>query len=420
MPKIQIDEFITNYLGCYAKHKESIDSREARNDATLKEFYSRFDVKKMTIRDYCFEKGNDSSYCYWIDYQLNDLCDLHVTMTGAFQKFHIQRFGNGYKFLKKDQKNNWAGLDEDTVFKNVKKEIIAVINASKQLTEENITTIEKSRLYEPFKAKLTYIYSPDLWMPILVKNDIDRILTAFGITVPNNYSLTRKRLALYEFYKTLVDKGLALSPWHFMRFLYSEEGYRDIVKGPNSKPSSIKKNPTGNNGNSVAFQGTIFKNVCFEELNSLESSKILLNESDDAIDLDAFLKSERRKKAVGLQGEIIIGHYLRKNKKALGITKIDAPCEKKQHNKHYDFSYQKNGDIHYIEVKSSSSGNGSIHFEMSIQEFLFMNKCISLGYDYKIYYVSNVFGTPIIKSINPNSIIDKLQSIKYGFFGHSK
>ena len=66
MIPISADELITKYLSYYSRHKSDIDAREKNNDAMLKEFFDRFDVQTMSLDDYCFEKGNSNSYCYWI------------------------------------------------------------------------------------------------------------------------------------------------------------------------------------------------------------------------------------------------------------------------------------------------------------------------------------------------------------------
>ena len=415
MSIIAIEELITKYLSFYSAHESDIARRENINSAILGEFFDRFDLSTISLDEYCFEKGNDDSYCYWVDYQLNDLCDLHVTKTGAFQKFHIQKYNGGYKFMRKGQKNNWAGNDEDAVFKNVIEEILKIIRASKELSEENLSIIEESRLYEPFKAKLTYIYSPNLWLPILVKIDIDNILNAFGIFISKNASLTRKRYELYKFYKTLTERGLTISTWHFMRFLYSEDGLRYIVKNLplQVKLPSSKRKP---NKNTKKDRKINTNNILAEELADLKAIEMSFSENDEIVDMDDFIKTEKRKTAIGIQGEEIVWIYLNQNRKNLRLSKIDAPCRNNQHNKHYDFSYIKDEKPFFIEVKSSSRKD-NIYFEMSFSEYLFMKKCMSNGQDYKIYYVSNVFGTPIIRIINPELVENKMQTVKYAFKG---
>ncbi len=413
MDSNKIDDFIKNYCSYSLENKDSILSRSQTNEALLFSFFEMFGIEKlsnMKIDDYCFEKGNKNSFCYWFDYQLNDLCDIHIRHTSAFQKYHIQKIGNEYKFLKKNQKRNKFGSTPQEVFENVKKEIIRVAAASQKLDSKNIEIIKNSDLHESFKAKLTYVYGANNWIPILAKSDVDTILNWFGVYYKKTDNLTDKRIKLFGIYKEILNKGLSLSTWDFMDFIYNENGLRrslrpNEVANTNVVPSKRCKSARKKQ-NTVVYDG----DITITSPTSIVSSGNSYSESDDISTEADFEKLERIKKRIGKEGELIVLNYLEKNK---NHTNIEKPCIEGKNNLHYDFSYVENGIRHYIEVKSTSSASGeTIYFEMSNLEYLFMTNHLKDGV-YEIFYVRNVFGTPTISIIKPELIVDKLETKSY-------
>lgn len=415
MDSNKLDDFIKEYSSYSLKNKDSILSRSQTNEALLFSFFEMFGIEKlsnMKIDDYCFEKGNKNSFCYWFDYQLNDLCDIHIRHTSAFQKYHIQKIGNEYKFLKKNQKRNKFGSNPQEVFENVRNEIINVARASQRLGSDNIDIIKNSGLHESFKAKLTYVYGSDNWIPILAKSDVDKILEWFGVDYKKADNLTDKRIRLFSIYKEILNKGISITSWKFMDFIYNESGLRSSLR-PNNKVVSTNALSQKRKKSANKKQNTIVPNtgdITITSPASIVCSGNSYSESDDISTEADFEKLERIKKRIGKEGELIVLNYLEKNK---NHTNIEKPCIEGKNNLHYDFSYVENGIRHYIEVKSTSStSNETIYFEMSDQEYLFMTNHSKDG-AYEIFYVRNVFGTPAISIIKPELIIDKLEAKSY-------
>lgn len=415
MDSNKLDDFIKEYSSYSLKNKDSILSRSQTNEALLFSFFEMFGIEKlsnMKIDDYCFEKGNKNSFCYWFDYQLNDLCDIHIRHTSAFQKYHIQKIGNEYKFLKKNQKRNKFGSNPQEVFENVRNEIINVARASQRLGSDNIDIIKNSGLHESFKAKLTYVYGSDNWIPILAKSDVDKILEWFGVDYKKADNLTDKRIRLFSIYKEILNKGISITSWKFMDFIYNESGLRSSLR-PNNKVVSTNALSQKRKKSANKKQNTIVPNtgdITITSPASIVCSGNSYSESDDISTEADFEKLERIKKRIGKEGELIVLNYLEKNK---NHTNIEKPCIEGKNNLHYDFSYVENGIRHYIEVKSTSSASGeTIYFEMSNQEYLFMTNHLKDGV-YEIFYVRNVFGTPTISIIKPELIVDKLETKSY-------
>lgn len=413
----KIDDFIKNYCSYSLENKDTIFSRSQTNETLLFSFFEMFGIEKlsnMKIDDYCFEKGNKNSFCYWFDYQLNDLCDIHIRHTSAFQKYHIQKIGNEYKFLKKNQKRNKFGSTPQEVFENVKKEIIRVAAASQKLDSKNIEIIKNSGLHESFKAKLTYVYGADNWIPILAKSDVDKILECFGVAYKKTENLTDKRIKLFNIYKEILNKGISITTWKFMDFIYNESGLRSLLRTDEADKINLipqkRKKSTSKKQNTIVPSASDIPIVIPASIVSSGNSH---SESDDVSTEADFEKLERIKKRIGKEGELIVLNYLEKNKNRLGITDIEKPCIEGKNNLHYDFSYVENGIRHYIEVKSTSSASDeTIYFEMSNQEYLFMANHSKDG-AYEIFYVRNVFGTPTISIIKPELIVDKLETKSY-------
>lgn len=405
MRQDRIDEFKAKYSLYYLAHQDDISSRWQKNEVLISVFFDSFGIDKlneMDINDYCFEKGNKSTFCYWIDNWLNDLGDIHIQHTAAFQKYHIQKINGDYRFLKKKQFKNVFGSTSEEVFNNVKQEIISVVKAAQSQNPHNISIISNSKLHESFKAKLTYVYSNNNWIPILVDSDVNKLLDWLGVGYSKRDDLTSKRVRLYKAYKEIVDSGMKMSTWEFMRFCYSDSGLRSILRVGKKDASSTKKKTKKLIIHSFKVSDITFRDLDLDDItivNDPHSNNKRITTKED------FEMINKRKRIIGEEGEKIVYSYLKKNKSSLGISKIMTPCFHGDNYLHYDISYIADGTEHYIEVKATSSTSlNSIYFEMSKDEYKTMKGHLNDGL-YEIYFVSNVFGRPVINKIKPSEIL---------------
>ena len=392
-----VNNFIKQYLIYYKKYEKSIISRSDKCDALKTEFIDRFPLKKLTLKSYCFEKGKPDSYCYWVDNTLNDLCDIHIQKQGGFQKFHIQKIGKKYKYKRNNQKCSKFGKTIHEVFKTIKQELINIENYSKTF---DVKGIRSSMIHQTLRAKLTYIYNSEMWIPICVNNDINDILNYLKISFSKKESLTDKRVILFGFYKEIKKEIPYINTWMFMDFLYNPLGLASYIwSGKKLKNRNSTKN----------IEYTI-KNV-----KSLVNKKHKFTISHAIYNNDT-VESFKQKKYVGCLGETIVYEYLSKHAKTMKITNIQKPGLECRNGEHHDISYVNNkGETIYIEVKATSRKcYPFINFEMSDDEATFMKKNIG---NYFIYYIDDIFNAYTIYVIKGAIVQNKIKPCSYRFCG---
>jgi hypothetical protein len=339
------------------------------------------------------------------------MCNIHIDNAAGFQKFHIQKIKGIYKFKRKNQKRCWAGNNPKQVFSNVKKEIVELIKEAKSGVD--IQKIENNHIYQPTKAKITFLYNQERWIPISVNNDSDYFLThAYSEYSKTQFSFIEKRELIYDFYKLVKDAIPSITTWRMMIFIYDDDGYRHILnkksKSTNNPRNGFKNGKTNRTNKNLAKDIEIIPDF---KPNISQSSYF---EDDFPIDEKAFEVNERNKKIIGKEGERIVFKYLKQMIKQ-GFKKIKTPCFENRHNLHHDFSYVLNNDQFFVEVKSSARRiKDGIYFEMSRYEYEFMEKH---KHHFYLYYVSDVFNSPTICIIKPENIINKLTVNKYELRG---
>ena len=95
--------------------------------------------------------------------------------------------------MREGQKRCKFGTSPNEIFEKIKEEIICLKENAIRL---DILGVKNSMLHETLRAKLTYIYNKEQWIPICVSNDIDRILTYLNIGYNKKEKLTEKRYKL--------------------------------------------------------------------------------------------------------------------------------------------------------------------------------------------------------------------------------
>lgn len=388
------NEFLEKYDFWESVNKKDIDEYKSKSNKLLTEFLLRFDIKSLInikIEDYVVGNKTNNSFCWWVETKLRDFGDIRGGQLTAFQRFGIyyDKNNKNYVFKNKRTKQTRFGSTENEVFNNIKSELINLI---KDTQNDNYIGIEANKLNPLFKNKISYLYSNERQLPIYSDKDLNILLTIFEIPFDIKEDRIYKRKKLFDYYRSLNRTDI--SPITFMKFVYSDLGYRSYLRTDNannlSKKIIIKK-----------YQVVDIKNTF--EITSTRSytRKGLIIEKPETI---------VQKKITGKKGEEIVKSYLLTHKKELGIIgNIECACEVDDY-KHYDFSYRTtDGNTIYIEVKATKNDTKeAIVFEMSDSEYAFMNNNIE---NYFIYYINDVFNCNIIKRI-PAKLI-KVSPSKY-------
>ena len=365
------EDFLNKYDGWYSKNKKSIDKCYKKYISQKNHFCDLFgtirQLENMTMRDYVFQAGgrNKDALCYLIDYGTNECGTNRNNLQSGYQRYGIQLDSTGticYPFV--NGGHSRYGKNESQVFDHFKAETIKLLKYTLENNGDGIESIDMPQLH---KSKLHFIYSNNQSIPIYAQNHLEKLLTMFNVDFSKNDSTFRKRQKLYGY---LLSLGrLDISPWHFMQYVYSKDGYLK---------SKGNKAPTFN-----LFDGKlIYKDP---------DSHLFVNyENDEDIRL------------TGKEGEKIVYKYLKDNKASLGIAgRIKKVCEEKISSDHCDFKYKRNdGTVIYIEVKATRlNRQNEYHFIMSRQEHKFMEDHKE---NYHLYYVNNVFGDYNIILLKPD------------------
>ncbi|MBO4856255.1 MAG: DUF3883 domain-containing protein [Bacilli bacterium] len=395
----ELTTFISRYQNFFKTKFQIIIRREKKNYELLEQFLDLFGPDKLpnlSLQDFCFAKGDRDTMCYWIDNTLNDLGDIHINGQCGFQKFGIQNIDGKYVFKRKNQKYCKYGENEIDVYKTINKEMQKVISAAK---EHDIDKIDESILPQVFKAKLTYLYNKDEWMPIYVNTDVDILLKVFGLEFSNNDTLTTKRNKLYEFYLEVKKTIPCITTWEFMHFIYKPDGYREYLRGAKPVNSEIETNATQNKTIKSAaviqqmddaddlviddeeltkFIGTYTKN------GTKDRKTTALTKKHNYPKKINHQKSQQKNERKGLIGEklIVIDENNKLASLSLNLTADHNSLE--DDTLGYDItSFDETGKKIYIEVKTTTT-NRLDGFHLSSKE---VEKAIEYEDNYRLYRV---------------------------------
>lgn len=390
MEKESITSFLEKYDVWFNLNKASFIQQENKDENLLIVFLNKFNseyVKNMPIDDYVVGKGGDS-FCKWVETDLQDYGDIHAKKLNAWQKFSIYynsktgHYDHGAKF----------GRDEQTVYKEVRKAVVDVIEAAKT---GDYDTLALSKLNPLFKNKIFYLYNKTESIPIYSEKDINTLLTIFSVPFNEKFDRAYKRKLLFDFYKSLDRDDI--TPYRFMKFVFNELGYRPILR---TNDANKLNSPVS---------GKTYSLVDVEHLEDIVPNRPSSSTRTGLVSEKP--ESVAQKKITGKKGEEIVKAYILSHKNELEITgEVDCACEYNDF-KHYDFAYRTNeGRTIYVEVKATKGHNVSnINFEMSDKEYNFMKENID---NYFFFYIDDVFNGDIIKRISARCIVAKPSKYK--------
>ena len=293
--------------------------------------------------------------------------------------------------MKKRQKNSKFGKTADEVCTTLITEVCKLIEAVKR---NDIQQVNSSLLYEVFKAKLTYLYEPDKWIPICTKPDIEILLKYFEINYSPKEKLTYERKKLFDFYKQVKEKIPFITTWEFMHVLYFHPFYRNILRGEEKTEFRSNNNnfegPESNEEDEEInvddldlsdFEGT-YSDASFQN-NNVSTNLFKKNKTSKL----NYQKKQKNNERIGKIGEKLIYndeisklYNLRINKKVDYVASEDD-------SKGFDIaSYDEKGEKILIEVKTTKSNKQDLFYLTDTEKL----KLIEFGQRYRIYRVYNL------------------------------
>ena len=356
-----------------------------------KEFVSKFSEEQL--RDLPLDKyviGKGDSFCYWLENKLEKL--------GSINGATAFKFGIYFGRTKRDSQKmyrfrNKFGHNVEVAYLNIKKEIISLIENGKI---DNLDELEKNKLSCMFKGKILSTYYPDKYLNVFSDEHLDFYIEELGLVAEdtNQLSEIRKRNLILQF-KNLDSVMKNWSIYEFSKFLYYQIGWPiKYEKAPQELRDYIKvKFPPLKNVNPVFIDLKIVEinHAEYQDRNNRRGSK-----NPD------FEKQNRRNKKLGERGELIV---MKKEKEYLNsIGKVDFIDKIKQvsHeniNAGYDIiSYDEQGKVKYIEVKSTTSSN------LPRANFIISSNELKKAKELDNYFIYIVF--------EANSTNPKIQKIK--------
>lgn len=178
-------EFIKEY---YNKNKGRLDDLKKQGDKLREEFIKKFPIeslKNISIDDYAVGRGDNNSFCYWIEFGLDRklLDNFSIGDSTAYILYYDKKTGNLV---------NKTGKDNNEVIKEIGKELYNMATIEDYDFKDSIIDFNKRNYY--FAIKIYNTYHPHTYFPAIKKEDIFNICNVFDIEKDNN---------MYKLYKNI-------------------------------------------------------------------------------------------------------------------------------------------------------------------------------------------------------------------------
>lgn len=211
----------------------------------LDEFLNRWhieDVENMTLQEYV-GIGNKDTFCQWVETKTRMLGSIKGLTSIKFGIYERKDPNKKPKNYSNDNKYSWLrayGNNKDEVFKNVKKDIVAIIKFAEKGQFDKIDNII---LPDLFKWKIAFLYSNERLIPIYKRDVLLLIAEHFGLK-------TNRQTKVSEIQEVMIsNKPANKNVYEFMRELYDKFG-RDKEKDEltGKKESGNRKKKRGRKG----------------------------------------------------------------------------------------------------------------------------------------------------------------------------
>lgn len=199
--KKSVKEFIKQDINDYFAIEQERDS--------FANLYNQTNISTLSIGDYVIGKGNNTTFCYKLEYALTSLGEIRGATADKYWVYYDTN-AKTYKTLKRFELNYSIAFDE------VKKEILSIISNAKV---NNLAQIEKSNLCATVRRKIAYIYNPNLLIPIYTESDLKHFLNCLDISTPKGF--TNQQLKLLDWKNSCgIKEIITCSLLQFSKFLY--------------------------------------------------------------------------------------------------------------------------------------------------------------------------------------------------------
>jgi 5-methylcytosine-specific restriction protein B len=209
---------------------------EAKNnpleDPTYQQFINRFPterLRKLTLDEYCVGKGDNSTFCWWLEFGLQPILGRYSPGTSKGHVLYYLRDGKVYK-----NRHLQNLSDQDALIYTMR---IQATIAEADMSQDLSWIDDDAQLYHRAdveskgtvgpgrKLRLLSCYHPDKILPISSSSHLGHFLKIFGCPLNDIPPKTKPiaRMLMLRQYLELARKSFpALTPNAFMGALYSE------------------------------------------------------------------------------------------------------------------------------------------------------------------------------------------------------
>ena len=200
-------QFIIDY---YNKNKERLDNLKKQGDELREEFINKFPIeslKNISIDDYAVGRGDNNSFCYWIEFGLKRKILDNFSVGGAksYLLYYDKKTGN---LVNETNKNN------DELIKEIDKELYNMATIEDYDFKDSIIDFNKRNYYMAIKIYNTY--NPYTYFPTMSNKDILSICDIFSIEKDNNIYKLNKNI------KSFFDNNLKDIDSYIIKIILSE------------------------------------------------------------------------------------------------------------------------------------------------------------------------------------------------------
>lgn len=177
------------------------------------QLFPKNQLMKMQIDDYVVGKGSES-FCYWMETKLKELGSIKggAPADKKFGLYYSKDLGEYVTISKWD-----IDLNISIAFKNIKNEIIDLLNVGEK---SDIESISNNKLSPMFKNKILVTYYPDKYLNIFSPDHVKYFVNKLNIESSFTSNIEEKRQLLIK-YKNNNKELKEFNNYIFMRFLYS-------------------------------------------------------------------------------------------------------------------------------------------------------------------------------------------------------
>ncbi len=203
-------------------NNSSMDTTSLQNllDAFLEKWHIDI-VRNMSLEEYV-DIENPDTFCQWVETKTKRLGSINGMPSIKFGIYKRNDPNNKPKNYKHDQEYSWIkgyGQDRFIAFKNIKSDIIRIIEYAQKGNFEKINEIKP--LPDIYKWKVAFLYSNEKLIPIFKREILFKIAAHFGLSLDKQTSISDIQDLM------IANKPTMMDVYQFMKELYERFGKGD-------------------------------------------------------------------------------------------------------------------------------------------------------------------------------------------------